>query len=135
MAMTRESRLKAARFHEARAHRKEASARRLLAEAAVLRDKARTLRQRANGQAQLPLTHTPRRRKSRLLIQTQAFHKLLHEANLQHAEFARQLGIARSTWSQLLNRHRAVTPQMKIRLQNHPLIAGRPETALWEPET
>ncbi len=134
MTMTPTSRaalLEKARRREADATRLERSARTLLSKAAHRREQARHLYQRASGQESLPLISAHRRRR-RVLLNQQTFLQALHEANLKHSEFARQLGIAPSTWSQILSGQRAVTPQMQARLLNHPLIAGRPEASLWE---
>ncbi|MFT5682850.1 MAG: hypothetical protein ACI8RZ_003774 [Myxococcota bacterium] len=116
----------------AMAARCELAAGTLLKKAAYHRTAAYQHRQTLNGQLALALN--PNRAKKRLLLKTALFLRLLREANRQHGEFAAQLGIAKSTWSQLVNRKRGVTPQMQTRLLNHPLLKGRPETALWDPE-
>jgi transcriptional regulator with XRE-family HTH domain len=114
------------------ADRCEQSASTLLKKAAYHRGVAYQHRQAADGQLALALN--PHRAQPRLLLKHRAFLQMLRDANRTHSAFAAQLGIAKSTWSQLVNGKRGVTPQMQARLRNHPLLKGRPETALWEPE-
>jgi transcriptional regulator with XRE-family HTH domain len=52
--------------------------------------------------------------------------------HLTHADFARQLGISRSHWSQLFNGHRRATPRVRRALLRHPCLRGISEDALWE---
>ena len=52
--------------------------------------------------------------------------------HLTHADFARQLGISRSHWSQLLNGHRPVMARVRRALLRQPCLRGIGEEALWE---
>ena len=52
--------------------------------------------------------------------------------HLTHSEFARQLGISRSHWSQLLNGHRRATARVRRALLRQPCLRGIGEDALWE---
>ncbi len=52
--------------------------------------------------------------------------------HLTHAEVAERVGVARSYWSQLLNRKRALSPSIRRRILACELFVGVPETELWE---
>lgn len=52
--------------------------------------------------------------------------------HLTHAEVAERIGVARSYWSQLLNRKRALSPVIRRRILGCDLFAGVPESELWE---
>ena len=52
--------------------------------------------------------------------------------HLTHADFARQLGISRSHWSQLLNGHRRATARVRRALLRQPCLRGISEDALWD---
>ena len=56
----------------------------------------------------------------------------LEEKHLNHSEFADKLGISRSYWSQLFNRKRALTPQLRRWLLAAPPLEGLSESQLWE---
>jgi transcriptional regulator with XRE-family HTH domain len=52
--------------------------------------------------------------------------------HLTHAEVAERVGVARSYWSQLVNRKRALSPSIRRRILACELFAGVPENELWE---
>ena len=52
--------------------------------------------------------------------------------HLTHADFARQLGVSRSHWSQLLNGHRPATARVRRALLRQPCLRGIGEDAVWE---
>lgn len=52
--------------------------------------------------------------------------------HLCQAGFAADLGLSRSHWSQVLNRHRAATPRIRRALVNHPVLRDLPEDELWD---
>lgn len=52
--------------------------------------------------------------------------------HLTHADVAERLGIARSYWSQLVNRKRALSPTVRRTILACDLFAGVPENELWE---
>ena len=52
--------------------------------------------------------------------------------HLTHADVAGRLGIARSYWSQLVNRKRALSPAIRRTILACDLFAGVPENELWE---
>lgn len=72
-------------------------------------------------------TLTPRYylRKNRIVAAIDASH-------LCQAGFAEEIGLSRSHWSQVLNRHRAATPRIRRALLGHPVLQGIPEDELWD---
>ena len=52
--------------------------------------------------------------------------------HLTQAEVAERVGLARSYWSQLVNRKRALSPSIRRRILACDLFAGVPESELWE---
>jgi transcriptional regulator with XRE-family HTH domain len=56
----------------------------------------------------------------------------LEERHLPHRAFADALGVSRSYWSQLLNRKRALSPQVRQWLLASPALEGLTEAQLWE---
>ena len=67
----------------------------------------------------------------RYLLRGDTVSARLDAAHLTHADMAEALGLARSTWSQLVHAHRAVTPRVRRALLAHPAFAGLAEDALW----
>ncbi len=53
-------------------------------------------------------------------------------SHLCQAGFAEEIGLSRSHWSQVLNRHRAATPRVRRALLAHPVLRGVPEDELWD---
>lgn len=121
---------------EAQATALEADAREALRQAAALRSQAATLRSSASGQLALPMVNAPaaplRPVKGRVYLKTEAVIALLVQHNLSHTAFAAQLGLSKSGWSQILNRKRSVTPQMKARLRQNPVTGTLGDDQLWE---
>ena len=64
-------------------------------------------------------------RKTRIVAAIDASH-------LCQAGFAEEIGLSRSHWSQVLNRHRAATPRIRRALLGHPVLQGIPEDELWD---
>ena len=58
---------------------------------------------------------------------------LLDRHHRNHRGFAGDLEISPGYWSQLLNRHRRLTPALRRKLLEHELVAaaGLPEASLW----
>jgi transcriptional regulator with XRE-family HTH domain len=56
----------------------------------------------------------------------------LEARNLSHSEFADEIGISRSYWSQILHRKRHLTPQVRRWLLASPTLEGLSEAELWE---
>jgi hypothetical protein len=69
---------------------------------------------------------------ARYLLRTASVRDLLDRAHWSHHRTARHLGISSAYFSQLLNRHRALTPDMRHLFLSSPLFATVPETELWE---
>jgi antitoxin component HigA of HigAB toxin-antitoxin module len=53
-------------------------------------------------------------------------------SHLCQAGFAAEIGLSRSHWSQVLNRHRAATPRVRRALLHHAVLQGIPESELWD---
>lgn len=64
-------------------------------------------------------------RKDRIVAAIDASH-------LCQAGFAEEIGLSRSHWSQVLNRHRAATPRVRRALLRHAVLRGIPEDELWD---
>lgn len=56
----------------------------------------------------------------------------IDKSHLCQAGFAKEIGLSRSHWSQILNRHRAATPRVRRALLRHALLHGIPEDELWD---
>jgi transcriptional regulator with XRE-family HTH domain len=56
----------------------------------------------------------------------------LEERHLNHGDFADELGLSRSYWSQILHRKRPLTPQVRRWLLASPSLTGLTEADLWE---
>ena len=71
----------------------------------------------------------PRRRR---FVRREAIARTLRERRLTHQDLAGLLGIHPSTWSSLFNRHRHLTPRVRLLLLTCPALDGLEETDLWE---
>jgi hypothetical protein len=67
------------------------------------------------------------------LLNTEVIRDLLDRQHRSHWGFADDLEISRSYWSQLFNRRRHLTPELRRRLLDHALVrqAGLSEGELW----
>jgi hypothetical protein len=75
----------------------------------------------------MPATHRDIR------LRANAIRDLLDRHHRNHRGFAGDLGITPGYWSQLLNRHRRLTPTLRRKLLDHELVrqAGFSEADLW----
>ena len=55
----------------------------------------------------------------------------LDAAHVFHLDFAEQIGLSRSYFSQVLNGRRHLSPRVRRALLEHPLFTGVPEADLW----
>jgi plasmid maintenance system antidote protein VapI len=69
---------------------------------------------------------------ARYLLRTDDVRDHLDRKHWSHHRVARHLGISKAYWSQLLNRRRALTPDMRTLLLSSPLFQGVPEVQLWD---
>ena len=68
----------------------------------------------------------------RYLLRTESVRDLLNRKHWSHHRTARHLGISPAYFSQLLNRRRALTPDMRHLFLSSRLFEGVPEADLWE---
>ncbi len=68
----------------------------------------------------------------RYLLRSGHVQRILDRNHLSHRRFADHLGISRSYWSQLFNRHRALTPDLRRDLLTSRYLRDLPEEELWE---
>lgn len=68
----------------------------------------------------------------RFLLLPDRVRDLVDARHLSHAQVAERLGLARSYWSQLLNRKRGLSPALRTRILACELFARVPEAELWE---
>ena len=73
-----------------------------------------------------------RRRLNRYLLRTAFVAGRLGAAHKAHKELAAELGLSRAYFSQLVNRHRHLTPRVRRALLDYPLFAGVAERDLWD---
>jgi transcriptional regulator with XRE-family HTH domain len=69
---------------------------------------------------------------ARYLIRTDLVREHLDRRHMSHRRVARKLGLSAPYWSQLLNRRRALTPDMRHLMLSSGLFEGLAEDALWE---
>ena len=69
---------------------------------------------------------------TRYMLRTAAVRDHLDRKHLSHRRLSKRLGISPAYWSQLLNRRRALTPDMRHLLLTSGLFAGLDEDAIWE---
>jgi len=68
----------------------------------------------------------------RYFLRTDAVQDHVDRRHLRHGDVAERLGISKGYWSQLVHRHRPLTPQMRAKVLASRLFRGLPERALWE---
>ncbi|MDP2311268.1 MAG: helix-turn-helix transcriptional regulator [Pseudomonadota bacterium] len=68
----------------------------------------------------------------RFLLRADHVRDLVDARHLTHAQVAERIGLARSYWSQLINRKRGLSPSIRRRILACDLFFGVPETELWE---
>ena len=71
---------------------------------------------------------------SRYFLKTEPVKEALNRRHVTHAWFAHRLGISRPYWSQILNRHRPVSPKHRSWMLQSGVFAGMAETDLWDIE-
>ncbi len=57
---------------------------------------------------------------------------LIERNHLCHEGFAQEIGISRSHWSLIYNRHQRLSPRARRKLLACPLLRGIPESELWD---
>lgn len=72
------------------------------------------------------------RLRARYWLKAEVLADRLDRSHLTHAEFADVLGISCSYWSQIFNKKRPLSPQMRRWLLHAPSLAGLSEDQLWE---
>lgn len=68
----------------------------------------------------------------RFLLHADRVRDLVDDRHLTHAQVAERLGVARSYWSQLINRKRGLSPSLRTRILASGLFDGVAEHELWE---
>ncbi len=66
------------------------------------------------------------------LLRTDTIRWVLARNHLTHQRFAAHLGVSRSYWSQIVNRHRHLTPTMRQILLASRYLRGLTEDELWD---
>ena len=66
------------------------------------------------------------------LLRTDTIRWVLARNHLTHQRFANHLGVSRSYWSQIFNRHRHLTPTMRQILLASRYLRGLTEDKLWD---
>ena len=69
---------------------------------------------------------------ARYWLQADVVRERLEQRHLTHSDFADTLGLSRSYWSQIYNRKRDLTPQVRRWLLAAPPLQGLAESQLWE---
>jgi plasmid maintenance system antidote protein VapI len=69
---------------------------------------------------------------ARYLLRTDDVRDHLDRKHWSQQRTARHLGISKAYWSQLINRRRALTPDMRFRMLSSSLFEGVPEAQLWD---
>jgi len=72
------------------------------------------------------------RRPFTYLLRTLRVAQEIDRRHLTQAEFAAHLGLSRSYWSQVLHRHRPLTPMVRQCLLRSLYLEGIPEEELWD---
>jgi len=70
--------------------------------------------------------------KRRYLLRRDTIELALDRNHLTHRRFADHLGLSRSYWSQVLNRHRHLTPMVRRCLLGSRYLKGVDERLLWD---
>lgn len=68
----------------------------------------------------------------RYLLRTETIQDVLDRNHLTHQRFADHLGLSRSYWSQLFNRRRSLSPDVRRDLLASRYLRNLGEDALWE---
>lgn len=68
----------------------------------------------------------------RFLIRQDTVQRVITRNHLTHQQFADHLGLSRSYWSQVFNRHRHLTPMLRQTLLGSRLLKSVPEDELWD---
>lgn len=71
----------------------------------------------------------PRRR---FYLRPDTIQDVLDRQHLSHIRFATHLGLSRSYWSQVFNRRRALSPDLRRDLLSSRYLKGIAEDRLWE---
>jgi transcriptional regulator with XRE-family HTH domain len=79
-----------------------------------------------------PNTEEPTMEPALFLLRTDTIRWVLARNHLTHQRFADHLGLSRSYWSQIFNRHRHLTPTMRQILLASRYLRGLGEEELWE---
>lgn len=72
------------------------------------------------------------RRTSMFFLNASIVSARLEERHLTHGDFADELGLSRSYWSQILNRRRPLTAHVRQWLLKSTTLSGLREDDLWE---
>ena len=68
------------------------------------------------------------------LLRTDTVQSVLDQHHLTHQRFADHLGLSRSYWSQVFNRHRHLSPSVRLCLLGSRYLKGLDEALLWDVE-
>lgn len=68
------------------------------------------------------------------LLRPDTIQDVLDRHHLSHGRFADHLGLSRSYWSQVFNRHRHLTPALRQCLLGSRYLQGLDEAQLWDVE-
>lgn len=68
----------------------------------------------------------------RFLLRRDTLQRVITRSHLTHQQFADHLGLSRSYWSQVFNRHRHLTPLLRQTLLGSRLLKSVPEGELWD---
>jgi hypothetical protein len=68
------------------------------------------------------------------LLRVDTIQDVLDHHHLTHQRFADHLGLSRSYWSQVFNRHRPLSPSVRQCLLGSRYLKGRDEAQLWDVE-
>lgn len=66
------------------------------------------------------------------ILRTDTIQLVLERHHLTHQRFADHLGLSRSYWSQVFNRHRHLSPSVRLCLLGSRYLQGIEEAALWD---
>ncbi len=68
----------------------------------------------------------------RYFLRPDTLQRTLDRHHLTHQRFADHLGLSRSYWSQVFNRHRDLTPTVRMCLLHSRYLQGVREADLWD---
>jgi hypothetical protein len=69
---------------------------------------------------------------ARFYLRPATLQTVLDRNHLTHTRFAAHLGLSRSYWSQLFNRRRPLSPEVRRDLLASRYLRDLPETSLWQ---